>query len=61
MLSGRSTAVVSGGGDTVDDIIGRCCSRLQIQKTGTTALVHGMEVVAGARVHGWPGLRPQGE
>eukprot|EP00971_Amphidinium_carterae_P264842 5253318-Amphidinium_carterae.1 len=45
MLSSRSTVVMADGDFNADVIVGRCCSRLQIQKTGTTALVHGTEVV----------------
>jgi len=62
MLSGRSTAVMSLGDDSVETIVGRCCSRLQMQKSGRESLIHGAEVVPpGAQVLDWPGLQPKGE
>eukprot|EP00971_Amphidinium_carterae_P188183 3735276-Amphidinium_carterae.1 len=62
MLSGRCTAMVSGGRDTAASIVGKCCFRLGIRHSGTEKLVHGTEVVPNAaRVSDWPGLRPEGE
>eukprot|EP00971_Amphidinium_carterae_P204178 4051753-Amphidinium_carterae.1 len=62
MLSGRSTALYASGYDTAEDIVRRCCIRLQIQGRGREKLVHGTEVVpATAFVCSWPGLRPRGE
>eukprot|EP00971_Amphidinium_carterae_P288034 5717868-Amphidinium_carterae.1 len=62
MLSGRSTVVMSRGDDDAEDNALRCCSRLQIQKTATAALLHGTEVLpARAQVRSWPGLGPIGE
>eukprot|EP00971_Amphidinium_carterae_P081125 1604870-Amphidinium_carterae.1 len=50
------------GDDNAEAIVGKCCSRLQIQGRGTEALVHGAEVVpATAMVRSWPGLRQEGE
>eukprot|EP00971_Amphidinium_carterae_P302134 6002522-Amphidinium_carterae.1 len=68
LLSGRSTVVMSEGdaedlvNDSAEAIVGRCCSRLQIQRRGGETLVHGTEVVpATAEVPDWPGIRPPGE
>eukprot|EP00971_Amphidinium_carterae_P228289 4528215-Amphidinium_carterae.1 len=62
MLSGRSTAVTSGGDDRAEAIVRECCRHLEMQGRGTTALLHGAEVVpATAEVKNWPGVRPKGE
>eukprot|EP00971_Amphidinium_carterae_P307932 6119613-Amphidinium_carterae.1 len=62
MLSGRSTVVTAEGHAIAEDIVGRCCRRLQIQGRGTKALVHGTEVLpARARVRRWSGIRPRGQ
>eukprot|EP00971_Amphidinium_carterae_P009271 183031-Amphidinium_carterae.1 len=62
MLSGRSTAVLAEDGNSSEDIVEECCSRLGMDRGGTEKLVHGTEVVAAtAKVESWPGLRPKGE
>eukprot|EP00971_Amphidinium_carterae_P290915 5776991-Amphidinium_carterae.1 len=62
MLSGRLTVVMASGDDQAEDIVGRCCHRLTIHKSGQESLVHWTEVVpATAMVRSWPGLRPAGE
>jgi len=63
MLSGRTTAVMARDGDKAEEIVRECCKRLQIQRSGTTALLHGTEVLPDEAVvrFDWPGLRPEGE
>eukprot|EP00971_Amphidinium_carterae_P229853 4561109-Amphidinium_carterae.1 len=62
MLSGRSIVVMSTGFDNVEQILGECCRRLGMDRSGNEKLVHDTEVVpAGAEVGSWPGLRPAGE
>eukprot|EP00971_Amphidinium_carterae_P259014 5140343-Amphidinium_carterae.1 len=45
LLSGRSTVVLGEVCDSVEDIVGRCCGRLEMDRRGTQKLVHGTEVV----------------
>eukprot|EP00971_Amphidinium_carterae_P158659 3145246-Amphidinium_carterae.1 len=64
MMSGRSTVVVAWGDEDVEEILEKCCERLDLEDDGgTMELWHGSDKVPddGTEVKDWPGVQSRGE